>query len=728
MSEVIKVYDLPAIERYAKAIQEFSKNVESASEETERQFNTKTGNNTDEALALTAFFERLNSLQNQVFHTFPQYIRHFSGSISHFENSISDAGFDKEAWTSETGTQEVGTKLTGEGEDSQLYAVKDTIKNLQSLLDTATTALGIENESLEATKTAAEGSLTSAKDSRQATHNTIQSAHDTFNTTLFDVLSGLMDLKNNIEVAQAKLAVTPNVVMDSIKNKTLTPDKIYYLDAIQSKSDAKIMTVILSEADYTDKRAFFTDLANVNTKDSSLGVGQIIVERLMYEVHHAEEDGSVPNLSIFMAALTQRDKESVKDYALRLSAAAEATGNSYKVQVDTLMPEFPPPGSPKEAYTEYFNRKNSAEVRAAVLALNNKVEWYEKLNSLFMYTAMNELGKGKPTTLRVPKMNGGFEDQVFTNKNSFKEGSFKLTKGTDGKGFSFTVSDSTFGSTNVKSEIIDEKTGLNIRENIGKIKDLNAEKSKLFASTVLNTVKDLGKLYAPAGVMIGIVEAGMSSDKDIKKVINGAEAISSPVLLDQIPEHKYSNKAKGLTKIAKNIYDYFEKSESYDKEIKNLKKSSEAEFWQYGGTSFTNDDQFKSNSQYISPSYDVEAYLKQQDLKKNGLRTYIAETAISNGQDPYDVLERFDKAIDQSKLNGDYDADMKALLSGKGNPNRSLEWIGFEKFYNGLEDAETAVNVNKANPYEKAPSYFTRDSYEKWSYLGYVNGVGAGGN
>ena len=725
MSEVIKVYDLPAIERYAKAIQEFSKNVESASEETERQFNTKTGNNTDEALALTAFFERLNSLQNQVFHTFPQYIRHFSGSISHFENSISDAGFDKEAWTSETGTQEVGTKLTGEGEDSQLYAVKDTIKNLQSLLDTATTALGIENESLEATKTAAEGSLTSAKDSRQATHNTIQSAHDTFNTTLFDVLSGLMDLKNNIEVAQAKIAVTPKVVMDSIKNKTLTPDKIYYLDAIQSKSDAKIMTVILSEADYTDKRAFFTDLANVNTKDSSLGVGQIIVERLMYEVHHAEEDGSVPNLSIFMAALTQRDKESVKDYALRLSAAAEATGNSYKVQVDTLMPEFPPPGSPKEAYTEYFNRKNSAKVRAAVLALNNKVEWYEKLNSLFMYTAMNDMGKGK-TSLQVPKPNGGFESQIFSTNHSFKEGSFKLTKGSDGKGFSFTVLNRTFVSTNVKSEIIDEKTALNIQENSDKIKDLNAEKSKLFASTVLNTVKDLGKLYAPAGVMIGIVEAGMSSDKDIKKVINGAEAISSPVLLDQIPEHKYSNKAKGLTKIAKNIYDYFEKSENYEKEIKNLKKSSEAEFWQYGGTSFTNDDQSKSNSQYISPSYDVEAYLKQQDLKKNGLRTYIAETAISNGQDPYDVLNKFDEAIDRSELSGDYDADMKALLRGKPNPNRSLEWIGFEKLYNGLKDAETAINKPQSS--ENYPSYFTRDSYRQWSYLGYVNGVGAGGN
>ena len=86
-------------------------------------------------------FERLNSLQNQVFHISSVY-KAFLREYLHFENSISDAGFDKEAWTSETGTQEVGTKLTGEGEDSQLYAVKDTIKNLQSLLDTATTALG----------------------------------------------------------------------------------------------------------------------------------------------------------------------------------------------------------------------------------------------------------------------------------------------------------------------------------------------------------------------------------------------------------------------------------------------------------------------------------------------------------------------------------------------------------------------------------------------------------
>lgn len=55
MNDVIKVHDLPAIGRYAKSIQQFSKEVEAAASETERQFNSKTGNGNDEALALVAF-------------------------------------------------------------------------------------------------------------------------------------------------------------------------------------------------------------------------------------------------------------------------------------------------------------------------------------------------------------------------------------------------------------------------------------------------------------------------------------------------------------------------------------------------------------------------------------------------------------------------------------------------------------------------------------------------
>ena len=728
MNDVIKIHDLPAIGRYAKSIQQSSKEVEAAASETERQFNSKTGNGNDEALALVAFFERLNILQNLVFHRYPKYMENFASSVSHFESSVSRAGFNKEAWTSGSGMQDLVKKLTDEGSDSQLYAIKDTIKHLQELFDRATSALGIENESLEATKQAAEGGLASSKDSRQKTHNQIQTSHDTFNATLFEVMSDLMGMSKDIEEAEAKLAVAPDVVLASIVNKTLTSDKAYYLDAVQTKADAEIMTVILSEGD--DKKEFFTKLANVKTKDSSLEVSQIIVERLMYEVNHPKDDGSIPNLSIFMEALTQRDKESVKDYSLRLSSAAEATGGAYKVQVGDLMPEFPPPGSPKEAYDEYFKKKNSDEVRKGVTSLNNKVEWYEKLNSLFMYTAINEMGVGDTRNYQEPRPNGGYETKGYTSKNSFEKDSFKLTRGKDGKGFSFSVISNFPGSTKVQADIIDEKTDLNIQKNIDKIKDLNLEKTMLFPKTVANTMKDLAKLYAPAGVLIGIVETGMSEDKDIKKLIDSGETVSSSKIWNDTPVDKYTSKAEGALNISKNIYDYFDKKEKYDKEIKNLKNDSEAEFWQYGGTSFKQGGA-KSNSQYVSPSFDVEAYLKQRDLEKNGLRTYIAETAVKNGKDPYEALEKFSSRIDNSKLSGAYDAEMKALLSGEGKRDYRLEVIGFDKLYNGLKDAELPINGESKDgksAYENNSSIFTRDSYRTWSYLDYVTGVGQGGS
>lgn len=731
MNDVIKVHDLPAIGRYAKSIQQFSKEVEAAASETERQFNSKTGNGNDEALALVAFFERLNILQNLVFHRYPKYMENFASSVSHFESSVSGAGFDKEAWTSGSGMQDLVKKLTDEGSDSQLYAIKDTIKHLQELFDRATSALGIENESLEATKQAAEGGLASSKDSRQKTHNQIQTSHDTFNATLFEVMSDLMGMSKDIEEAEAKLAVAPDVVLASIVNKTFTSDKAYYLDAVQTKADAEIMTVILSEGD--DKKEFFTKLANVNMKDSSLEVSQVIVERLMFEVNHPGKNGEVPNLAIFMEALTQRDKESVKDYSLRLSAGAKATADGYKVQVDDLVPEFPPQGSPAKAYDEYFKKKNSPKIQKAVVALNNKVEWYEKLDSLFMYAALNDMGVGKPITLSVSNKNGGQDTVSIANKSSFKKDNFKLTKGSEGKGFSFSVITNFVGETKVKADLIDEKTPLNIQGNEDKIIELNEEKSMLFPRTVANTMKDLAKLYPPAGVLIGIVEAGMSEDKDIKKLIDSGEAISSSDIWDDTSVDKYTKKAEGAVNIAKNIYDYFDKKEAYDNEIKVLKNDSEAEFWQYGGTSFKHEGP-KSNIKYVSPSYDVEAYLKQRDLEKNGLRTYIAETAVKNGEDPYNTLKNFDESINKSKTNKVYTNDIKNLLSGRSK--YSVDQIGFDDMYNGIKEAESRITPptsvgDGANQtieqFQNNPTYFTRDSYGKWSYLDYVTGVGQGG-
>lgn len=344
-----------------------------------------------------------------------------------------------------------------------------------------------------------------------------------------------------------------------------------------------------------------------------------------------------------------------------------------------------------------------------------------------MYTAINEMGEGKPQTLQEPKINGGYETKIYPSlqKAFFHKDSFKLTKGKDGKGFSFSVTQTLPGIKKVKADIIDEKTDLNIQGNIDKIKDLTLEKTMLFPKTVANTMKDLAKLYAPAGVLIGIVETGMSEDKDIKKLIDSGETVSSSKIWNDTPVDKYTSKAEGALNISKNIYDYFDKKEKYDKEIKNLKNDSEAEFWQYGGTSFK-EEGAKSNSRYVSPSFDVEAYLKQRDLEKNGLRTYIAETAMKNGEDPYIALQNFSKAVNKSKASGAYDAELKELLSGEGDRDYQIETIPFNKLFSGLKDAESSINGG--NNYENGSSYFTRDSYRNWSYLDYVTGVGQGGS
>ncbi|CEL89362.1 hypothetical protein [Streptococcus sanguinis] len=98
--DIIKVHDLPAIARYSKSVQEFAKGVDSASKETERTFNVKTGKTEgegDEGEAINAFFERLNQLQTQVFKEFPTTITHFSTALSKFEGEVTGAGFEKKA-------------------------------------------------------------------------------------------------------------------------------------------------------------------------------------------------------------------------------------------------------------------------------------------------------------------------------------------------------------------------------------------------------------------------------------------------------------------------------------------------------------------------------------------------------------------------------------------------------------------------------------------------------
>ncbi|KXT71337.1 hypothetical protein [Streptococcus cristatus] len=249
MSDIIKVHDLPAINRYSSAVQEFSKNVDEASKQTMREFNDKAGKSggeEDTGEAINAFFERLNTLQTQVFHNFPTTITHFSTALSYFENSATGAGFQKKAWTQQSGNDTVYQKLNGIGSE-QYEEVEEKANKLQTLLDDATNKLGIASEDLTSIKVTAGDQLSEAAAARRKTHNALQEAHDTLAQRVTEVEAELQILLTQINSARAVCSIPATSILEGIKNGSFRKSKIGYFDSLQTEADGRALGAILSK-------------------------------------------------------------------------------------------------------------------------------------------------------------------------------------------------------------------------------------------------------------------------------------------------------------------------------------------------------------------------------------------------------------------------------------------------------------------------------------------------
>lgn len=249
MSDIIKVHDLPAMSRYSSAVQEFSKNVEAASHQTMREFNNKAGKSSrdeDKGEAINAFFDRLNTLQTQVFYDFPTTITHFSTALSNFETSATGAGFQKKAWTQQSGNDTVHQKLNGVGSE-QYEKVESKVNGLQTLLNDATSKLGIEAEDLTSLKTTAGDKLTEAAKARRDTHNVLDQAHEALLKQSTEVEAELQVLQTQINSARAVCSIPATSILKGIKNGSLTKNKINYLDSIQTEADGRALGALLSK-------------------------------------------------------------------------------------------------------------------------------------------------------------------------------------------------------------------------------------------------------------------------------------------------------------------------------------------------------------------------------------------------------------------------------------------------------------------------------------------------
>ena len=208
--DVIKVHDLSGIEQYSESISQFSKALDTATNDTARAFNNKIEGS--EGIAISSFLQSLNDLQTQIFDQIPEVLGNYAKIVEGFSSSVSGIGFGKEAWTSESGNSDVRTKLTGDQKDSVLTVDK----NLQTVLDTAATALGEGSIDISNITNNAINGLEDAATARLNTHTPFQAAHDTFNSNLQQVIGTISALKGTVGQAQITLNFSPKAVFNMI--------------------------------------------------------------------------------------------------------------------------------------------------------------------------------------------------------------------------------------------------------------------------------------------------------------------------------------------------------------------------------------------------------------------------------------------------------------------------------------------------------------------------------
>lgn len=250
--DVIKVHDLSGIEQYSESISQFSKALDTATNDTARAFNNKIEGS--EGIAISSFLQSLNDLQTQIFDQIPEVLGNYAKIVEGFSSSVSGIGFGKEAWTSESGNSDVRTKLTGEQKDSVLTVDK----NLQTVLDTAATALGEGSIDISNITNNAINGLEDAATARLNTHTPFQAAHDTFNTNLQQVIGTISALKGTVGQAQITLNFSPKAVFNMISQGLhMNP-----LDTVKNIDEARALDSV-----YGDNQTIISQVNRENVRD-----------------------------------------------------------------------------------------------------------------------------------------------------------------------------------------------------------------------------------------------------------------------------------------------------------------------------------------------------------------------------------------------------------------------------------------------------------------------------
>lgn len=720
MSDIIKVHDLPAIARYSSAVQEFSKSVDSASKQTMREFNEKagkTGGSEDKGEAINAFFARLNTLQKQVFHEFPTTITHFSTTLSTFEETTTAAGFQKEAWTQQTGNDSVYKKL--DGVDSEQYEkIKTKVDNLQTLLNDATAELGIESEDLTTIKTTAGDDLASAATARRDTHNALQQAHDTLSKDTTDAEAELKTLQTKIKNASAVCHIPASSILAGIKNGSLTKTKISYLDAIQTEADGRALGALLNKQP--------GDILNEKPGDLSEGFYSIGAQEMMEWI----QSGDKETLNHLLDAMGNRDFSANQPYLLKFQKAGIGLGDALEKVMEV---QYAKDGTLQSNQMAAYNKH---------LALTDK--FVSLMESLYvMEIGRTKTSKGKlavgdklyVTETRTKVSISDISDATFSFKNTVdtKKTTLEMNSG----GYSYPTSISNKTETKIyKMEEYATAIGNNMAEKQARIGEL--EKSREEANKDMRAAMGRAVTYALVGTFIpeavpivSMIDSLLTSDskrfnKELFSAIDKDITVKGNVIEGGFTKTGTYNMGIQLpTATLQEYLKYVDQLKRYDLEEKKTRISMVDDFLNRGNTYLFQKDGKSSVAISRMKSHNFYTALRLKEMDNEGLVPYVEYARSSkdfkvNGDKS--AQKMIQEAIDDVNLEKEATGDSQ--ISSKMNKYLLGEETDLSLVKMTVEELETYKSVLEKLPISADQN--AKHGYEEYQL--YLNTKYSGGS
>lgn len=708
---------------------------------TERKIQVKVEG--QQADAIRAFVNKLNSLSYVLNETYPRILEEYSETLLDYVSNLNALGFEADIVKTKAGDiQQIKEWLSV----TKVKEFLDEGEKLSAVIKTASKAMEMSPHPVDYSAHPAQYAygvarrLTDLGSNREETHNSLMTYFNSFKSKLDSANSQLEGLKGSLKNAQFMSSLPVSEALALISRNYLTKENMNSLDSIQDTSDGVALKILLSEKDYyslsegvykADER-FFRDLGNVKGSNISNPMMDMIYARINKEFSGVNSDDSreMRNIRAFVYAISNQEQEHSSAYFEKLVYAGDRYATVIGITAKGLVPELPDSNASREEFEKYDRKME--EIFPLLQVFEGKLNKAGQLTSLF--EALNVIGIGQNhKDLSRQGSVSKVDRSIYLDKLKWNH-----------TGFTFQVEDKSHifgGKDKATVTIYDTEKGTEMGGYEAQLNELK-EKRK---NAIQNFVADIGKSivgrYVPgASQVIDLVSSAMEQDGSLSSAISFGNDLGETTFKDLYNE-SLSKTAGGASK----LLSFYESLMGIDEEIENVKKEEDITLFDTGGRSLTG---VGGQSAKHSINYDLQSILKMDDLEKNGLRGYAYRNAGTT-----DIARKKEMLVDFEQNLSDEFADYqesvpkqeKSPLSGvinkiwpqeepaitkdtyqmlMGNSHKSLDEIGVDKVARGMKwmQDESKVEFKQVTAFkDKNGDYSEETKTNKFKVEGYAN-------